>query len=256
MISTIIFNSNRPILFYENNFELMFLALLLYLYFVLKGKVEFIYQFIIGLTFLLSASISGLIILFFVLFFINYNIIVKKIFYLVPIFVALCLVAASVIAQRTGGEIDLTKNVRFKFLLIFLNETKDWNFFDFLVGSDRISALSREACSSLSYWQSLFSYKNDGTCYSVILHSYILRVIYDHGVLGLFFIIGYLFKLIKVAKYKSKHAFVIIGVVFINGLSVSSFNSIYFIMGLLFFLVISRQDEEVNQYKKAFVINF
>ncbi len=58
------------------------------------------------------------------------------------------------------------------------------------------------SCADLSYYQTLFSYAGDGRCYSVILHSFIMRVIYDHGIIGFAFLIFCLF--IYLDKYSIK----------------------------------------------------
>jgi hypothetical protein len=213
------------------------------LYFIIKGNVSFLYQGILCFTVLLSGSISGVLTLAFILFFINYDIIIKKIHTILPIACLLVLIMITVIAERTGGSVDLTQNSRYKFFMVFLKETKDWSFFKFLIGSDRISPLSSAGCENLFYWQSLFSYKKDGSCYSVIFHSYILRVIYDHGLVALFFISTFIYRIIKVSGYSTKNAIVVLGVVIINGLSVSSFNSIYFILSLIFFLGLNIEDK-------------
>ena len=242
IISKLFFDQHRPIVFAENNFELMFLALLLYLYFIVKGKVEFVYQFAIAVIYLLSASISGILILIFVLSVINYRLIKKKSVYVLVALIILTLLAVIVLKERTNGSLDLTTNTRYEFLLIFFNETRDWNVIDFLFGSGRITALSEYACYSQYYWTSgLFSYNNNGQCYSVILHSYLLRVIFDHGILGFLFIILFTIKIIINAGYKYKDALVIIGIAIINGLSVSAFNSIYFITGIVFYLILKRR---------------
>lgn len=243
LLSILIFGDRRPTLFYENNFELMLLSLLFYLYFIINGKVKFIYQLLISLTFLLSASISGILILLFILPIINYKLIVEKIVYILPVCILLVIGIVGVLFKRMGGEIDFTTNVRYKFLMRFLDETKNWSFYRYFIGAERISALSEATCRNLGYWKTLFSYKKDGTCYSVILHSYLLRVIYDHGIIGFLFIISYIVKIFTSAGYSIKNASVILGVVLINGLSVSSFNSIYFIIGIVFFLIIEKNNK-------------
>ncbi len=237
---------SRPILFYENNFELMLLALSFYLYYIKKAKVSILHQVVIGIIFILSGSISGILILFFVLAIINQKYLLKKAIYLVPIFILFSFFAFEMIKSRTGGELDFTRNARYKFMLSFFYEVREWSILDFLVGKERITPLSQETCRSLRYWHSLFSYKKDGSCYSVILHSYILRAIYDHGVLGLLFIVFYIKKIIELSGYKTKNALVVLGIVLINGLSVSSFNSIYFVIGVLLFLSVKKPELTYN----------
>ncbi len=244
LTSILIFNNPRPIFFYENNYELMFLSLLFYLYYVIKGKVDFLYQVVLGLIFLLSGSRSGILILFFVLAVVNHKILVKRIFVIVPVFLTLIILAIYIFKQRAGGTFDIESIDRFRFFMVFYNEIKDWSVLDFLIGSERISELKEESCMKLAYYKSLFSYNNDGSCYSVILHSYLLRVIYDHGFLGLAYIITFIYKLVRASGYSYRNAIAILGIVIINGISVSSFNSIYFILGFVFFLFVKKEREE------------
>jgi hypothetical protein len=201
-----------------------------------------VYQIAITAIFLLSGSISGGLILIFVLGVINFKHIKKKTIYIIPFSIVLILFIIIVIKDRTYGTYDITTNTRYEFLLLFINETKNWSIFDLLIGAPRITSLSDYACYSQYRWTAgLFSYEDNGECYSVIFHSYILRVIHDHGILGLLFIVCFIFKIIISAGYKHKTALVIIAIALINGLSVSAFNSIYFVTGLFFFLILNKK---------------
>lgn len=246
IVSILVFNNYRPILFNENNYELMFLSLLFYLYYVIYGKVESIYQVLISIIFLLSGSKSGLLILLFVLFLVNIKILISRIYIIIPTAIALVILVFSVFKNRMGGEFDIEKIDRFKFLMVFLEETKNWTFTDFLFGAERITALSMDSCRKLSYYKELFSYENDGSCYSVIFHSYILRVIYDHGILIFLFMLLFIHKLIIKSGFSRKNSLAVIGIALINGLSVSSLNSIYFVLGLSFFLIIDIKNKEIT----------
>lgn len=239
-----IFNSSRPTLFFENNFELMMLALMFYLYYAFKGKVSIRHQVLISIIFVLSKSISGVLILMFVLMMVNIKQILKKIYIIIPGFIALVLAAIYILKDRMGGEIDFSQHTRFRFLIVFLDEIKNWNFSNYLFGAPRISHLSEEACEKLGYWDSLFSYSGDGTCYSVVLHSYIFRSIFDHGFLGLLFILYFVYTIILRSGFTRNDGLAVLGIVLINGLSVSSFNSVYFAMGMLFYLITKNSNVE------------
>ncbi|MDO5978841.1 hypothetical protein [Flavivirga spongiicola] len=160
--------------------------------------------------------------------------------------IALLLVAYIIMKDRTGGGLDIEKMDRFRFFLVFLDEIKSWNFINFLFGNERITSLSCESCEKLSWYKNSFSYKNDGSCYSVILHSYLLRVILDHGIVGLSVILLFLTRVLRYSGITLKDSFVVIGIVVINGLSVSSFNSVFFVMGLLFVIVTDTYMEKPN----------
>lgn len=246
VISVFVFKNARPVLFYENNYELMFLSLLFYLNFILVKKTSYWEQFLLALVFILSGSKSALLILVFLLVIVNYQFLYKKAHIIIPGIISLVLISLGVFKQRMGGEFNIENIDRFKFLMVFVREVKGWSFMDFILGAERITPLSDFACGKLGYYQSLFSYSGDGSCYSVIFHSYILRVIFDHGVLGLLAMMYIVFRMLIISNYSYKNALVVITIGTINGLSVSSFNSIYFVLGLVFFLVLKKPNHTNN----------
>ncbi|WKB82832.1 hypothetical protein QYR09_07285 [Cellulophaga lytica] len=248
IVSIVFFGNNRPIVFYENNYELMLLSLLFYLknIIVLEG-VSVKDQVFLSTIFILSGSKSGILILLFILSIVNYKYLAKKAHIIVPFVLLLIITTIIIFKKRMGGTFDIEKIDRFKFLMVFLSEIKDWSILDFLFGADRITALSSFACSKLGYYQSLFSYSGDGSCYSVIFHSFILRVIYDHGIFGLLFMCYFIYKILKISGFTKKQCYTILVIALLNGLSVSSFNSIYFVLGIVFYLTINKQ---ANIYKK------
>ncbi|MGS2762733.1 hypothetical protein [Sinomicrobium sp. M5D2P9] len=150
-----------------------------------------------------------------------------------------------------GGALDIEKTDRFKFLMVFVDEIREWSIINYLFGADRITALSAEACSKLGYYQSLFSYSGDGSCYSVIFHSYILRAIYDHGIIGFILISVFVYFVITLSGFERKQALVIVGIALLNGLSVSSFNSVYFALGISFYLIIDRSGQRDLEEEEA-----
>jgi len=237
----------RPRLFFENNYELMLLSLLFYLYYSLKGSVSIIHQVVISFVFILSKSISGLLILVFVLIVVNHKQIIKRLHLLIPGVIGVIFSSIFVLKERMGGEINFSQHTRFRFLEVFLDETQDWGLKNYLFGAERISSLSETACRRLGYWQSLFSYSGDGSCYSVVLHSYVFRAIFDHGILGFIFINYFVFKLIVKSGYLKQDGFTVVGIVLLNALSVSSYNSVYFAIGILFYLIV-RKPQPTNYY--------
>jgi len=126
---------------------------------------------------------------------------------------------------------------RFKFLNNFVIETKGWRLIDYIIGAPRLSPLSENVCDNLRYYSSLFSLSGDGSCYAVIFHSYILRAIFDHGVLGLLMLFYVVFYKLKISGYTQKDSLVFIAVLLLNGLSVSSFNSVYFVLVYVMFIL-------------------
>lgn len=246
IISILVFRNFRPILFYENNYELMLLSLLLYLYYIVNKEVSNKIQIVMTLIFLMSGSKSGLLILLFVLGVINFHYLSKKAHIIIPSVMLLGVLTLEVFRIRMGGTFNIEKIDRFKFLMVFGNEVRDWSLSDFVFGADRITALSSDACAKLGYYQSLFSYTGDGSCYSVIFHSYILRVIYDHGIMGLIFISLFVFYIVIISGFSKKEGLVVLGIAMLNGLSVSSFNSVYFVIGLIFYLMVRKNGTKVS----------
>lgn len=240
----VIIQIHRPTLFYENNFELMFLGLLFYLYFSLKGKVSIGHQIVFSSVFVLSKSMSGFLILLFILIMVNYKHFIKKIAIIVPVFIVIMITGIYILKSRLIREGRSLGDIeRVKFLKVFLREIENWNILNFLFGAPRITSLSAKSCNELAYFQTLFSYSGDGeTCYSVVYHSYILRAIYDHGLIILFTISYFVYALILYSGYSKRDALTVLGIVFINGLSVSSFNSIYFVLAISFFLIVKNDN--------------
>lgn len=227
---------HRPGLFTENNFELMLLAIIFYLKTILNDKVILFDIVMLFLLFILSGSRSGIVIFAFVLFMIYGIKFDKKMIFKIFLFGLLLIIIYFIFLERSGGAIDINKIDRFMFLTNFINDVSEWNFFDYLTGTQVLTPMSDQTCQNLSYYSSLFSYKNDGVCYSVILHSYILRAIYDHGILGLSFVFYFYYKALRISGYKFLQTLTFIGIPLLNSISVSAFNSIYFAFAILIVL--------------------
>jgi hypothetical protein len=224
--------SDRPGIFTENNFELLFILILAVGIWQLRGytlwKEVFALVIIVGL----SGSRSGVLELLLIL-------IVATRFSLgetnglrskggVLLAIAILLPVLAIVAtSRSTGDVDLESIDRYSFFLHFLEETDQWSAFDWLIGSPPLTELSGATCKALSFYGDLFSYSKNGSCYSVIFHSMIMRTVFDHGLFGLLFILYYVWLSLTVAKFDRKVKIAIIGSLLINGTSVSSFNSIY-----------------------------
>lgn len=223
--------SSRPGVFIENNFELIFLlcvSLTFHFKYRPLNKPEY---FVLIAIFLLSGSRSGLLALLFALIVINVTHFNFKTIVKVLVLSIVGIAVGIVIASRMGGG-GIESIDRFVFLQSFIYSISDWGILNYLFGSSPITPLADMICNSLSYYETLFSYSKPGVCYSVILHSYILRLIFDHGFLGLFFVFGSLWILLGSSNVKGRFRVSIIGIIGINSLSVSGFNSIYIILGL------------------------
>ena len=88
----------------------------------------------------------------------------------------------------------------------------------------------------------IYSYSGDGTCYSVILHSFLLRVIYDHGLLGFMFLMGVV--AIYLNKFSLKAKICILLIIISTALSVSSLNNVYVALALIMYIGIDEKYQE------------
>ncbi|EMG9895041.1 MULTISPECIES: hypothetical protein [Enterobacteriaceae] len=231
-ISIFFFGIARPGIFVENNYELM-LIILLYFAIMFHGvKVNPYIILIFYAVVLLSGSRSGIASFILARLFINNNksSIIKTVSYVIS-FTILAAIAIFLFYSRmdNGGIKDIDRVV---FLFVFLNEWGSFNFIDYLIGKDIITPLSYGSCHQLSYYSTLFS-GTSGTCFSVILHSFILRTLYDHGILGLLFVSIVIYFILRRCMFSKKFIFVTMGIILFNSLSVSALNSIFVIFSLL-----------------------
>lgn len=228
--------TNRPGLFFENNFELIFLLLTALSYHHNVKPLSNLEKFLIFSVFLLSGSRSGLVILIFVvMIFTNYKLDFKLLIKAIGGGLILGIVAL-VFISRQKGAVDVENIDRFIFLQSFFYSLKDWSFINYLFGNFPLTPLDNYVCTQLQYYQSLFSTSKQGVCYSLVLHSYWLRMILDHGFIGVFFILSALWILLGYSNVKGRYRLAVIGIVSLNGLSVSALNSVYVLLGLVFVL--------------------
>lgn len=266
--------SSRPGIFTENNFELVFLLLLFYLVLPDIRWKTLSFIVVMGIVFLSgsrSAFLCFLIIYFFSVFRVGKSYI-KQWLLLLPV---LILLGAGIVNDRMditigsptsapvaqpsipplsgspdalsgrGVEEPMTFRSflergasvdRIRFLLFFMDDTEHWHWWNAMVGTRPLTPLSEETCEALSYWSDMYSFSGDGTCYSVILHSYIIRVIYDHGVLGLLFLLGFTAYALRKSGYSWGDILCVVGVLLASSLSVSAFNSVFAMLSMIFFL--------------------
>lgn len=228
--------NGRPWLYRENNFELMFLALIFLLKFELAKAIHFFEWILIIGIFILSGSKSALPIFIVVAF----SIIFQKITFNRLIIGSLIIgslgfaflkVMLEKIEQTGLQGID-----RLAFLRVFINEMQNSSILEVLFGHARITPLLPSSCKSLQFFQGLFSFSNDGTCYSPVLHTFILRTLFDHGIVGFLSVIMATHFLLKKAGYSLKVCLVFNIVMLLNSMSVSGYNSGFFALAMLLFL--------------------
>jgi hypothetical protein len=237
---SVLLGYERPGIFTENNFELSFLMLLYMAISDSLGDKKLKYFLALSIVVALSGSRSAmiaLIALYFFVFLRHFSI--KIILRLIP-FIVLSLLAAYIFIDRMVGDIYTIDRV--KFLDVFLLQIEGWSWYDYIFGSYPITSIDTTGCMLLAYYSSLFSYSGDGSCYSVILHSYFLRVIFDHGLFGLCALIAFYIWIFKRAGVEKWKLMGFLALVFCNSLSVSAVNSVYFCLGLIFLLESGKWD--------------
>jgi len=230
-LGKVLIGNSRPTFFTENNFEILLICLLFISAQIANDGVKFLDIGLLLAVAVLSGSRSGAALAaLVVLLSFDYRKL-KSGSALLVLFggVAAVFAMAYVFMTRTSGGIESID--RYNFLLGLLEATKGWSFFDFMVGAPRVSALPPIVCSRLSFYEALFSYSGDGTCYSVVLHSFVMRILFDHGVIVMVAVGALIWSLLKGANWRSKAGVLMLLVA--NGLSVSSINSVYAALGLV-----------------------
>lgn len=233
-----ILGDDRPMFMTENNFELIFLALLYFSSYAAGNKPSVLQTVgllsIIVLSGSRSAAVAGALVVMFSYDFKSRNP-AKIIIGALAAVVGIAL-AVAIFESRTHGGLESID--RFRFLLLFLESIDGWSAGKLLVGADRLTPLPAHVCSQLSYYRMLFSYESTTTCYSVILHSFNLRILYDHGILISALLLLTLVMLMRRAP--APQIACVLGVILSSGLSVSSMNNVFTAMGIgLFCLGVS-----------------
>lgn len=236
---------DRPGFFTENNFEIM---LLLFVFLtVVKIKNNFTLKdiLLILLIILLSGSRSG--ILAFASLFIFMDLTKYGITRFMKFMGGVGVITISIglfifrLDSMSVEDID-----RFKFFLVFLNETSAWATWQWLFGTSAITPLSPDSAHFFNYYYLLFSDHEKGIAFSLLFHSFILRMIFDHGFLGLVFVVMSTWIIMKRAGLEKSELSAVISVLAVNSLSVSSLNSIYAILGVLILINASMNIQKEN----------
>ncbi|EKF9699383.1 hypothetical protein ACOCGM_003407 [Vibrio cholerae] len=228
-------DTNRPALLVENNFELLFLLLISSAYISQGFKVSKFEYIVILSIFILSGSRSG-IMAFLTFWFIfeglRYD---KWIINRFLAFILLSIFVLGVFLSRMDG-LSLEQIDRISFLNNFFISIKHWDILNYFFGNFTLQPLSEESCRNLLYYKDLFSESNSNICYSVILHAYVLRTIYDFGLIGFGVIVYSLYTLLRINGLNVRTSSGVILVVLMNGLSVSALNSVFSALGILFLI--------------------
>ena len=221
----------RPGIFVENNFELIFLLIIFYITeskFTAKDRLLRTLA-VVAIVFL-SGSRSALLALIAMFLFMHIKKLNGKT--IISLLTLGLLIAGTSYIFITRMDGDIQTIDRFRFLQIFLDETKNWEWYEYILGTLPLTPLSDYSCKALSAYSALYSYSGDDSCYSVILHSFILRVIFDHGIAGLLFIIAFVLQALKRSGHTPRQRLCIISIILISAASVSAFNSVFTALAL------------------------
>lgn len=239
--------SSRPALFTENNFEL---ALVIGLTTVSIKKFEnkyFFWVVLLASAVLMSGSRSAAIgfvaLIVYIAVTTESRNVVLKYFWTISCLIAFLLPVLVFQSRSTSLEtLD-----RLNFFNLFQLEISHWQFLDWILGAPSLTQLSSYTCQSLSYYESLFSSANDGTCYSVIWHSFVLRLVFDFGIFGILLaVIGFYLTLRK-AGVSWVLAVTLLALSLINGFSVSGLNNIYVVLPFVYAITTSSNPERPSE---------
>ncbi|AYD00582.1 O-antigen and lipid-linked capsular repeat unit polymerase [Neorhizobium sp. NCHU2750] len=229
----------RPAFFVENNFELASVVILYFGAFSYRPKPPAIWAILLLLLCLISGSRSALGAAVLAIAFSFRPRRPKDIVTMAGAAVVGVSLIYYLFSSRSGDN-DLTAIDRLNFLHIFLYETSDWTLWQYLFGTTPVTPLSIRACADLVSYAPLFSDENSLTCYSVILHSFFLRVVFDHGILGLIVTIFILYSLFRSASDSARVSCGFVAICAANGLSVSALSSGVVVFGLTVVLISAR----------------
>lgn len=219
----------RPGLLTENNYEAALLAGLVAVSFPRLGRRRLLVVLALGVVVALSGSRSGAVAFLIVAayvavssgmakralgLFVSAVGVLGAVWFVVTVFIAR--------AQSSLFTID-----RINFLGVFWSETRDWGLLEWIVGTTPITPLSPTGCSTLAYYELLFANPDEGICYAVILHAFVLRVVFDTGILGLLLAFGGLIFVMRAAGIERRLGIALVAIALANSLSVSGLNNIY-----------------------------
>jgi hypothetical protein len=227
--------SARTGLLLENNFELaMYAGLVVIVYRHVRPAWRIWLLALFGATTLLSESRSGIIAFAIVAVYAFTQVPSKRLVLQYVFACALFAVGAVVLsvfnerANASSYAVD-----RLNFFEKFQNETSSWNVLDWAIGSTPITPLSPATCAELNAYDRLYSSTGDGSCYSVILHAFLMRVVFDAGIIGLLLAFGVIIYLMYRAGVEWRIAAALLLIAVSNSFSVSGPNNPYVIVPVL-----------------------
>jgi len=231
--------TSRPTLIIENNYECAML-IGLYICNLANSNLSFTREhlssnIVLTFTILMSQSRSALTAMLLVQLFMctRKNTIRKNL--MSSIFLIMSSVTLALYTFRNRGT-NLVNLDRLTFLNLFLDDFDSRSNIRKLFGNWIIEPLNTEICIQLRYYSTLQSNESLGSCYSVVLHSFILRAINDFGVMGAI-LIFYTFAKILQSNLERDSAICFVILALSNSLSVSGLNNVYVVLPMLIALL-------------------
>ena len=232
----------RPSLYTENNFELCFL-LMLYLTAIYYKLVTFKNFVLIGFIIIISGSRSA-ILGFFIIYLYQFkpwqsNSFTNTLFKISLAIIVVSAIGGMILSRMSSNGLEGVD--RYVFLMVFIENIHHWDILKYLIGNPPLTPLYEQSCTQLSFYKDLFGRGDPTVCYPVILHSFWLRVILEHGFLFIGLIFTIFIMLFSFKGYDKGFTLFLFAIVAINGLSVSAFNSSFVSLGLLLILLINNK---------------
>ncbi|WP_157789938.1 hypothetical protein [Marinomonas sp. BSi20584] len=239
LMSIFIFDISRPGVFTENNFELMLVGFLFLATYDVDREFESRNYLLLVLVSCLSFSRSAILFTLVIFLFLNFKGCLrnKLISYMCLVF--LVSIVLIVFLSRLGDS-GIESVDRYIFLLSFIREMSNGSLYVWLFGNPPMTNVSFETASALEYYYLVFSDHEKLIAFSAVFNSFILRAIFDHGVIGLSFIVYFSYSIVIGSTFSRGIALSVCSIMLINGMSVSSFQSVYFLLGVFF--LISRKN--------------
>lgn len=234
----------RPGLFTENNFELFLLfGLIVTLYERGYRKNLWFFSSLLLVVFL-SGSRSGAAGLLVLVLYLSTKSENRSKFVQYMVFLSVYFTGLVTLLVFQSRGIDLDSIDRINFLSRFLIEVRDWSFGNWIFGAQPLTQMTYETCGYLSFYRGLLSSAGDGTCYSVILHSQILRLIFDFGIVGLILCFGLIYFILRTSGLQWQPSLALVSLALTNSFSVSGPNNVYVMVPILAALITKTPAEE------------
>lgn len=219
--------AQRPGVYIENNFELILLMGLVYLAWPYLGPRRNWVFAGLAVTVLLSGSRSAAIALLVVYVFLYVRTSNRTWPLHIAGVAAVGYAVFELIASRLSDDGGLARLDRLNFLNVYLGEVDRWPVWTFLTGSLPLTPLSPGGCADLAFYAPLFSTADPGTCYSVILHSFVLRALFDQGVIGLVLLYALVWLGLRRSGASVRDTIALLAPITASAFSVSAFNSVF-----------------------------